>query len=100
MITKQPCNASFYAQWEGHRASRNGWGWEESRKDTNLRYTTAEAVLWSNNLQLPQQGWESSKPYAWSPRMCLWDSGSTSQPNDLNDELAKFGTVSLASGWR
>lgn len=35
-----------------------------TRKDTNLKYVTAEAVLCSNDLQLSQQERESSKPYA------------------------------------
>ena len=54
-----------------------------------MKYVTAEAVLCGNDLQLSQQEWKSSKPYAQSPRMCL---GLASQPDDLNDDLTKFET--------
>lgn len=45
------------------------------RKDTNLKYVTAEAVLCGNDLQLSQQEQKSSKLYAWSPRTCLLEFG-------------------------
>lgn len=49
----------------------------ERRKNTNLKYVTAEAVLCGNDLQLSQQEWKSLKPYARSPRMCLLEFGSS-----------------------
>lgn len=58
----------------------------ERRKDTNLKYVTAEAVLCGNDLQLSQQECKYSKPYAWSPKTF----GSSQSATWLNDDLTKF----------
>lgn len=65
------------------------------RKDANLKYEIAEAVLCSNDPQLSRQEWESSKLWAWSPRMRLSEFGSTSQSND---DLPSLGLFAMPVG--